>query len=308
MTPLPQEPTGSSGRLGSVERKLRYSERTRLAETGSLGDYVHDDAPVGLRNALFYLIHHPETTSRKSMIASVQAEARLHFGWGGTETLGTFLATSGVNDLLDLLEIVIEQCVTKEHRGDYVSRPHSSSGGYYSSSQVMPDVEERINELFERHRFGYRFERGEARKISSPALEVEVVGPALLAVKRAGWDQVEKSYREAIGHQRGGETDDAITAAHAAVEAALKAVGMTGQFGAMTIQFRNSNLVPPYLRNAPEALDSLLALLGRSNAIRSSEGDAHGKAPGSAEVPQALADLAIHWAGAFIVYLAETAA
>jgi Abortive infection C-terminus len=91
------------------------------------------------------------------------------------------------------------------------------------------------------------------------------------------------------------------------VEAALKAVGMSGQFSTMVQEFRRSDFVPPYLRQIPEALDALLTLLNRSNAIRSTEGDAHGKAPGSTEVPQALADLAIHWAGSFIVYLAETA-
>ena len=46
----------------------------------------------------------------------------------------------------------------------------------------------------------------------------------------------------------------------------------------------------------------------RSNAIRSIEGDAHGKKPGAPDVPQSLVNLAIHLAGAFIVYLAEVRA
>jgi hypothetical protein len=81
---------------------------------------------------------------------------------------------------------------------------------------------------------------------------------------------------------------------------------MTGQFGTMVKQFRSSTIVPPYLRGVPEALESLLSLLSRSNAIRSAEGDAHGKDPDAEEVPPALADLAIHWAGSFIVYLADS--
>jgi hypothetical protein len=165
----------------------------------------------------------------------------------------------------------------------------------------MPDVEAQVNELCERHRFGYRFENGEAREIGSPALDVEVVGPALLAVQRPGWDQVERSFKEALEHQRGGETDDALTAAQAALEAALKAVGMKGQFEAMLKQFRNSPIIPPYLLAMPDALDALLTLLDRSNAVRSTEGDAHGKAPGAAPLPQELAALAIHLTGAFIL-------
>ena len=80
---------------------------------------------------------------------------------------------------------------------------------------------------------------------------------------------------------------------------------MNGQFGAMAKQLRHSALVPKYLSQTPEALDAFLKLLSSSNAVRSTEGDAHGKPPGSAEVPQELADLGIHLAGAFILYLAE---
>jgi hypothetical protein len=287
-------------------RRLRYSERKRISETGSLGSYVADDVPGTLRNALHYLIYAPRSTPRTSMIEAVEAVARLHFGWHGKETTATFVGRASVDDLLDFLEIVVEKCLSGPHRGDYVSDPYRGRG-YYESAHVMPDIERQINVLFERHRFGYRFADGEARLISSPALEVEIVGPALLAANRSGWDHVERSYREALTHQRGGETDDAITAAHAAVEAALKAVGFKGQFGTMLKQFRKSSLVPTYLRTAPEALDLFLKLLSTSNAVRSAEGDAHGKAPGASEAAQPLADLAIHWAGAFIVFLAASA-
>jgi hypothetical protein len=285
-----------------ADRKLRYSERKRLAETGALGDYVHDDAPVPFRYALWYLIHHPETSAQKNMIRALEADARLHFGWVGDETAGSFVQKATVDDLLDFIEILIEACTTRNFETDRWNDHHRK----WITTEVMPDVESRVNLLCERHRFGYRFEDGEARKLGSPALDVVVVGPTLLAVKRPGWEQVEKSYREALDHQCGGETDDAITAAHAAVEAALKAIGMSGQFSTMVKQFRNSNLVPGYLLGTPEALEAVLTLLDRSNAIRSTEGDAHGKPPGAEEAPQALADLAIHWVGAFIVYLAAT--
>ena len=67
---------------------------------------------------------------------------------------------------------------------------------------------------------------------------------------------------------------------------------------------RNSQYVPGHLVGVPKTLDDLLQ---RSNAIRSTAGDAHGKAPGAGEVPQSLVNLAIHLIGSFIVYLAEVA-
>jgi hypothetical protein len=137
-------------------------------------------------------------------------------------------------------------------------------------------------------------EAGEIHKVGSPTLEAAVIGPALFSVHTEGWEEVERSFREALDHQRGGETDDALTAANAAVEAALKAVGMKGKtLKELAKSFRSSNMVPGYLATVPELLEDLL---DRLHAARSVEGDAHGKAPGADDVPQTLADLAIHWA------------
>jgi len=138
------------------------------------------------------------------------------------------------------------------------------------------------------------------------ALDERVIAPALQAVHRPGWEEAERSFREALHHQRGGldERDDALTSATAALEAALKAAGLRGdRLSSLAKSLRNSDLVPGQLKEVPEALDTLLK---RSGALRDPFSDAHGKAPGADEVPSALVDLSIYWTGAFINYLAET--
>jgi hypothetical protein len=132
-------------------------------------------------------------------------------------------------------------------------------------------------------------------------------GPALLAVQRSGWEEVERSYREALSHQRGGpaENDDAITAAAAALEATLKAVGLAGNtLGALATAFGKSDLATPELAQVPDLLRNLVQ---RVASVRNVHGDAHGKDAGAAPVPQSLVNLAIHMVGAFIVYLDERA-
>jgi hypothetical protein len=198
-------------------------------------------------------------------------------------------------DFLDFLEILLDECL-KPRGGSHRVRPVPTMSGATT----------RFNEAFERHRFGYRIEESEIRKIGSPALDVEVVGPTLLALQRVGYEEAERSFQEALRHQRAGsdENDDALTAANAAVEAAMKAAGFKGaNLGPLAKDFKKSNYVPSELKGVPEALDTLL---GRSGALRSSYGDSHGKSAGAEPVPQALVDLAIHWAGAFIVYLADS--
>jgi len=276
-----------------VTRRLRYSERKRLAETGALGDLVHDRIPAEFAIALQNAIKRSEASVREDFESGLTHACVEYFGldrgWQG------FLIDRDAESVLDFLEILAQE--------GQRTRPTWGIAGNYPTP-AMPGVEQRINDLLERFRVGYRMERGEMHKVGSPSLEAEVIGPALLAVQTGGWEEVERSFREALDHQRGGETDDALTAANAAVEAALKAVGLKGKtLKELAKAFRSSGRVPVYLARVPELLENLL---DRLHAARSIEGDAHGKPPGADDVPQDLADLAIHWAGSFLVYLHES--
>jgi hypothetical protein len=276
--------------------RLRYSDRKRLSETGTLGDLAHDRVPDELATAIRVIIEGADRRSAGLFHERLGRELMEHFGRDGQWF--TFYLGGDVDAFLDAIEILAEQGTT----GVFVIRDPSGRRG--DNRIPIQDVEDRINRAFERFRFGYRIEGGEARKVGSPALEETVVGPTLLAVQRPGWEEADRSFREALAHQRAGETDDALTAANAAVEASLKAVGMRGgTLKELTRAFKGSGLVPGYLENVPELLEDLLE---RLHAARSVEGDAHGKSPGAAEVPQELADLAIYWAGAFIAYLANS--
>jgi hypothetical protein len=137
-----------------------------------------------------------------------QREAAEFFGWPTNRSAITALLEVSPDEIADICELYYEASTT------------------YSSYPEM--VEEGLNKIFDRHRFGFKMERGQMTVVGSPALTDVVVGPALLATQRPGWDEVERSYREALDHQRGGpdENDDALTAANAALEAALKAAGM----------------------------------------------------------------------------------
>jgi hypothetical protein len=285
-------------RSTDMTRTLRYSERKRLAETGSLGPLVEEPSEA-LTNALTNLRQIGEGSSVGGPFSTALKNTCIqHFGWVPIQAqqINASLREMSAEAFLDYVEILAE-CGGATRQIPRMSARRTSC--------AISQAASKINDLFERHRFGYRLEDGQIRKIGSPVLDKEIVGPALLAAQRPGWEEVEKSFHEAIQHQRGGtdENDDALTSANAAVEAALKAAGFMGaNLGPLTKDFKKSKYVPTELKGVPEALD---ALIGRSGALRSSHGDAHGKAAGAAPVPQALVDLAIHWAGAFIVYLSE---
>jgi hypothetical protein len=278
----------------------RYSDRKRLAETGSVGPLSYE-APDAFRAALKQVLSDLDSRgpAGKHAIQTFSHHCAQHFGFHYKDWIETWIRMpmwitydATTDDLLDLIEILVEEATRKLTSAD-------------GQRTMVPwaDIETRLNRLFERHRFGFRLERGEVRRVGSPALDEFVVGPALQALRRPGWEQAERSFREALHHQRGGsdERDDALTAATAALEAALKAAGLKGdRLSALAKDLRNSGLVPGQLAGVPEALDTLLK---RSGAIRDPLSDAHGKSPGAEEVPAELVDLSIYWTGAFINYL-----
>src|SRR5262249_41377014 len=157
------------------------------SEKGALAPYVYDDVPKAFRHALVHLISEPVGRAAHYWRQEVERESKQWFGWAGNERFATFVMTAEVDALLEFIEIVIESSTAKAYLG-------GSRGGYERSRErVMPDVETRVNHLCERHRFGYRFDDGDARRIGSPALDTGITGPALVATQRPGWEQVDKN-------------------------------------------------------------------------------------------------------------------
>jgi hypothetical protein len=281
-----------------TDRPLRFSERKRLSETGSLGD-LRDDVPAELRNAVNLYLHYAgqgvDKTVRDEFDTAVSAALGRHFG---DHQLLQALGRPSTEDFLDAIEIIVEEgAVPRKYK---VYRPRF---GYETrTAAYLPTGERDLNELFDRHRLAFTIDNGHVRAISSPLLDAEIVGPALLTSARTGWEQVERSYREAVLHQRRvAEWRESLTAASAAVEAALKATGYKGAtLGDLAKDFRRSPAAAGY---SPAIAQDLTDLLSQLMAWRSHEGSAHGKPPGSDDPPPELVALAIHWAGAFIAYL-----
>lgn len=286
--------------------RLRYSDREQLAREGSLGPLEYAAVPEGLRRAVASIYVH---AARAQVVGGhfdtrVCATCEQHFGArfygvnaaGGTLTAFIEKKHGSLESFLDVIEILAQEApvpwaFTLEGR----ERTYSAD----------TEIEARVNAAFVRHRFGYQLSGGQVRRVGSPAMDQSVVGPALIATSRPGWEEVDRSFREALHHQRGGaaERGAAITDAHAALEAALKAVGLKGDtLATLAKSLRNSNIGLSQLEGVPEALDKLLK---RSQALRDSLSDAHGRSPGTEEAPPEVVDLAIHWTGAYIVYLAS---
>jgi hypothetical protein len=282
------------------DRKLLYSERKRLAETGNLGS-LDDDASAALRGALgTYYTHAPHAKVKTKFAAALEYEFALRFG--GKFSLA-WINKASADALNDWIELVVQ---FGEATYYYKERKYFGGRSTFEQESAVPlrKVQVDLNRLFDIHRYGFRLTNGEIHKISSPMLEFEIMSPALLTIQKPGWDVVDRQYREALRHQRdSAEGPDALIAANSAVESALKAMGFKGNsLDDLIKKFRNSKRATGF---PVKVLDNLHELTNQLMAWRSSGGKAHGVAMGTPPPPAALVALAIHWAGALLVFLAE---
>ncbi len=286
--------------------RLRFSERKQIAETGALGPLTFDQVPDPLRTALMFVLAERFKTDSlgKAFKSELHRKSVEHFGWAPSESIENWIQWSKIDELLDFVEIVAEIAPIQIN---YRQAFHSGGSLLYRTAKGVPfsDFETKYNQLSDRHRFGYRLQDGLIQQVGSPALSEVVIGPALLSTNRTGWEHVDRSFREALHHQRGpkDENDDALTAANAALESALKASGISGNnLGQLADGFKRADFPHAQISSLPSSLAEILKRVG---AVRNTLGDAHGRHPGSdASVPDEIVDLAIHITGSFIVYLA----
>lgn len=274
---------------------LRYSERKRLDETGSLGDLVGSTIPDALGRSVQHLLS--EACSESSNVRRLFLQRLLSLQ---KEETGSYLTSDKfVSQLCHSAEV--DRFLDFVERAVAVSHTTRSVAGH--ASPLCPDLENRLNRAFMRHAFAYELAHGQIIPVLSPALTAEVTRPALLRTRQPGWEKVEERFVHALRQHREGDYDGALHEAGAAVEAALKAAGLPGKtFSELISSFKKSNLAPGYASSLPE---KIAALLNVSSAARNVDSKAHGQSPGKSPVSAPVSGLAVHLSGAFIVFLQE---
>lgn len=162
---------------------------------------------------------------------------------------------------------------------------------------------EELNELFERHRFGFQMTKeGEVLRVGSPALVEELLLPALLVLKDTRFDLAEEHFHNALTEYRAKRPRRCIHEAQMSTEATLSALGYKGsRLDALATDFAKRSGERGYISGAVEQLQSLMEAL---NGLRNDRGG-HAPKPGEPEVPDEYALLALHLSASLVVFLAS---
>jgi hypothetical protein len=291
----------------------RLSAR-REAAARARGDNVDgltDDAPSEFRQQLVYAINQAaiwpvgdEWQVRKLhryLIQRIRQHLREEYGVpvlaAATEDDGADLAafilnTATTHQVMDVIDAVIQIFA------DQMTTPGLRDCAVDATSSFADTVSKRMKQ----HKLAYDLVEFKVVEKRSEELHTEVVAPVLTLLHgRSRFASAERQYRDALDELANRNWADAITDASSAVENVLRIIfGFSrGSLADLLGQARKRGLFgDPQAARIKKVVDGFTALAD----IRNQESDAHGNTS-----DDATAWLAVHWAGALIVYLVQRA-
>jgi hypothetical protein len=298
-----------------------FSKRRKKQERAGKADPLrYDNIPIELRRQIIMIWvdaigpfdrsgYAEEANSNWTFILKTMTRELGQFNLGNHrmdpfEQCESFLQQASTDGFLDLVELsfkIIDRCV----------RPL----GEYQRNRcgIKVDADDAIAELNQRfleHGIGYQFTGGELIRMDSQYVHAEVVTAAIALLHEEGFEGASNEFMKAHEHYRKGNSKEAINEALKAFESTMKTIcdlrNLSYDKGATAKPLLdiliNNGIIPADLTNQ---LSGLRAALESGVPTIRNRNSGHGQGRHATQVPDHLAALALHLAGANIVFLVE---
>lgn len=215
-----------------------------------------------------------------------------------------YLLRAPTEDALDIIEISFRVIDTR------VRNLPDCSKDSCGVTQSPDDAIEELNRRFLQNGIGYQYVSMEIVRVDSQFLHSEVVKPALVLLRKPGFEGPEQEFRKAFEHYRRGNNKEAIAEALKALESTLRTICTVRRWihdenatarKLLEAVFGNG-LIPSHLESHFGALRTALES-GLPTLRNKTSG--HGQGPEPRDIPRYYAAYALHLAAADIVFLVE---
>ena len=221
------------------------------------------------------------------------------------ELVEFFLQERQIVRVLDVIEL---SCV-------YIGRSHRLVDGFGVDDQIerAKAAVKELNDRFQEHAIGYRFEKNRIVRMDSEYMHSEVVKPVLRLLGGSGYSGALDEFLKAHEYHRKADTKAAMNECLKALESVTKAICERRKWSyskhataADLLQtcFKNE-LIPTFWQSQ---FSSLLNLLKSGVPTARNKLSAHGQGGRHVEVPKHLAAYLLHMTAAAIVFLIEAEA
>jgi len=292
-----------------------FTQRQAAAEEaaarvrGEEVDALIGEAPPEFRQQLIYAIKDaavwpvgPDWAVRnlnRALIERITYHLRAEYGRpylaAATNENGTDLASFIVErattpELMDVIDAVIDVFLTEGNQPDLCR--YAADG--------LARFSDTVSRRMRQHKLAYDLVELQVVEKRSEELHQAAVAPALTLLHgRPRFAEAERQYRESLDELADGKWADAVTDAGAAVENLLRAILGLRQ-GALADLLGQARLRGLFGDAQSARIKKVVGGFTALADVRNEESDAHGN-----RTDPATAWLAVHWAGALIVYLVQ---
>ena len=219
--------------------------------------------------------------------------------------LNFILTEDDTDHILDIIELSFGVIDTLVRKLNPLERRAASI------EQDADDAIAELNERFNQHRIGFRYENNHIVQVDSEYIHSEVVKPALTLLHTEGFDGAFDEFVKAHEHYRKGRTKEAIVEALKAFESTMKSLCTvrnwsypTGATAKSLIEILlTQGLIPSELSSHFTGLRATLE--SGLPTVRNRQGG-HGQGPDKTPVAPFVAAYALHLAATNIVFLVES--
>lgn len=282
-------------------RRMERLEEEAARARGENVDYLVHDVPDAFRQQVVYALEDAAgSTPTDTWESGLQLTSRSVREFLVREYGVASLA--GISDPSADVAAFVKRSADTRGVMDVIGTAVQAGRVYGAAVFNSDDFIERVNGYLRRHKLAYEIVADVVVPKDAEELHQEVVSPTLTLLHgRPGFEGVERQYLEALDELSKGNWSDAVTDANAAVESTLRVLlgYEEGQLPGLLGEARKRGLLGP--REDRRLKDFVRGLTALSDA-RNEKGDAHG---GVAD--EETAWLAIHWAGALILFLVRRA-
>jgi hypothetical protein len=302
-----------------------YSKRQKQLRGENPDVYKYDEVPNQLRVQIVhiwqdalgnndqYLNQYPEgpLIAYKYIVETLRREYGV-FHLTGTdpyrenhfkELVDFFLREQDTERVIDVIEASFKVIDRLVRRWDYLQRQDCDT--------VANAAIKELNERFQEHAIGFRFEGGEIVRVDSELLHAEVVQRTLSLLQGKPYKGAEAEFLSAHEHYRHGRNKEALTDCLKSFESVMKAICDKRKWTYDKAKDTSSTLISICLKHElippfwTTHFSSLRSMLESSIPTVRNKLSGHGQGVDIVEVPPFLAAYVLHMTAATILFLVE---
>jgi hypothetical protein len=291
-----------------TQRQAALEEASARAR-GEEVDGLVDEAPTEFRQQLVFAIRDAATwpvgpdwqvrNLNRALIDRITDHLREEYGRpylaiaadkNGAD-LGSFIVERATTpELMDVIDAVIDVFLAEGQSA--ALRSYAADG--------LARFADTVSRRMKQHKLAYDLVELQVVEKRSEELHQATVAPALTLLHgRPRFAEAERQYRDALDELADGKWADAVTDASAAVENLLRAI-LGLRHGALADLLGQGRLRGLFGDAQSARIKKVIGGFTALADVRNEESDAHGN-----QTDPATAWLAVHWAGALIVYLVQ---